>query len=324
MIYLPVSLMSESKCFTDFVSSIICDAVKFTDIYNQGICNQMQTLNLNPAQTIRPLKIDLQKNVIELPFWLTFPTGRKFPLYVNLEGKNLSFGTAFNILGTLDSSSPEGKKQQLLEIMKTHNCRIRPKAVGLTLFVRLYLADWFVHGVGGGLYEQITDYVIRKYCKVMKLNFGVATATMTLSLEINNQNSHLTDVQLKSRLRELKFNPEKLIDRSILDKPPVKSLLNTKNGLIKTANNPQITASRRKDAWQKLSRINKELLGYTAQTHKKMLKETDLWRRHKTSKEITNCREFFFGFFREQKLKSLANLEEVENENSLNCCSPSR
>ena len=181
-----------------------------------------------------------------------------------------------------------------------------------------------VHGVGGGLYEQITDYVIRKYCKVMKLNFGVATATMTLSLEINNQNSHLTDVQLKSRLRELKFNPEKLIDRSILDKPPVKSLLNTKNGLIKTANNPQITASRRKDAWQKLSRINKELLGYTAQTHKKMLKETDLWRRHKTSKEITNCREFFFGFFREQKLKSLANLEEVENENSLNCCSPSR
>ncbi len=47
---------------------------------------------------------------------------------------------------------------------------LRPKAVSLTTFIQLYLADWFVHGIGGSLYEPVTDYVIENY-------FGVSGMT---------------------------------------------------------------------------------------------------------------------------------------------------
>src|SRR5262249_56364097 len=40
--------------------------------------------------------------------------------------------------------------------------RIRPRALTLTLFVRLCLADAFIHGIGGGKYDQGTDPIVRR------------------------------------------------------------------------------------------------------------------------------------------------------------------
>jgi hypothetical protein len=174
MIYLPISMVSESKCFIDFVSSIICDAFRFADIYNQAILNQRQVFYLKPNQTLRSLKIDFQDKVVEIPFWLVYPSGKRLSLCVRLNGKNISFGSGFDVLGTFD----KGNMRQFIDLIETHNCRIRPKAVGLTLFSRLYLADWFIHGVGGGKYEYLTDYILREYYGISNLNFGIAAATM--------------------------------------------------------------------------------------------------------------------------------------------------
>ena len=197
IIYLPVSLMSQSDGFTGFVYSIIRDAVNFAGIYNRAIKNKQETDNLKPNQTIRLLKTDYLNNIIELPFWLVSKTGKRASLYVSLNGSSPRIGTVDNILATIDSSAD--KKQQLLDILSENKCMIRPKAVTLTLFTRLYPADLFVHGTGAENYEYITDHLIRDYYRIPRLSFGIATATMTLPADVNNRNPEIPTEVLNYR-----------------------------------------------------------------------------------------------------------------------------
>lgn len=197
IIYLPLSLMSQTSSFTDFVCSVICNAVGFVRVYNKAIKNKKQTDNLKPNQTIRPLKTDYLNNIIELPFWLVSQTRKRNSLYVSLNDRNVRIGTAENVAGTIDSSG--NKKQQLLEILRKNKCVIRPKAVTLTLFARLYLADLFVHGIGAGNYEYITNHLIRDYYRISKLDFGLVTATMTLPADANNRNPKISKKVLNYR-----------------------------------------------------------------------------------------------------------------------------
>ena len=39
---------------------------------------------------------------------------------------------------------------------------LAPKAVTLTLFARVFLADLFLHGVGGARYDEVTDGIMRR------------------------------------------------------------------------------------------------------------------------------------------------------------------
>ena len=194
---LPVSLMSQSDSFVDFVCSVICNAAGFVRIYNQAIKNKRKTDNLKPDQTIRLLKTDYLNNIIELPFWLIWQTGKRASLYVSLNDKNLRIGTADSIIGTIDPSCD--KKQQLIEILSKNKYVIRPKAVTLTLFARLYLADLFVHGTGSGNYEYITDHLIGDYYKISNVNFSIATATMSLPTDTENQNPEISQEILNYR-----------------------------------------------------------------------------------------------------------------------------
>ena len=56
--------------------------------------------------------------------------------------------------------------------------RLSPRALTLTTFIRLFIADNFVHGIGGGRYDQVSDQIIRDYFKVDPPAFSVTTATL--------------------------------------------------------------------------------------------------------------------------------------------------
>ncbi len=199
MIYLPVSLMSQTSSFVDFLYSIICDGVGFARAYNKAIKNKRQTANLKSNQTIRLLKTDYLNNIIELPFWLVPEIGKRASLYVSLNDNSLRIGRADKIVGTIDSSGD--KKQQLIEILRKNKCMIRPKAVTLTLFARLYLADLFVHGTGAANYKYITNRLIRDFYKITNLDFAIATANMTLPIGVNKQNMQITKAPLPRKNR---------------------------------------------------------------------------------------------------------------------------
>jgi len=56
-----------------------------------------------------------------------------------------------------------------------------------TLFARLCLAEAFLHGLGGGLYDRLTDDIIRRFFGVEPPGFVILTATCLLPLPVSGR-----------------------------------------------------------------------------------------------------------------------------------------
>ena len=307
IMYLPVSKLSESDAFIDFVLSIMLDAPSFAAAYNDAVTKLINELRINQRDAVQRLKLDKTAGLTELPFWLNLPNGKRTSLYVvSIKTDKIRIGTASTTLGKLDSASLSGKANQLKNMLQQSNYYLRPKAVSLTLFVRLFLADWFVHGIGGSLYEPVTDYIIENYYRIKPLRFGVATCTVTLPLP--NTIASPTDniSQLKHELHNIRHNPEKYVDESVRAEEPVVSLLEAKREKIAQAKDRSLPASLRKSAWSSLLRINQSLSEYARDAAITVQKKIAEFEKNKISQEVCNYREYFFGLFPESRLRKLA------------------
>src|SRR5207245_1778024 len=56
--------------------------------------------------------------------------------------------------------------------------RLSPRALTLTAVLRLLVADQFVHGIGGGQYDQVLDKLIARHFRLEPPRFSVTTATL--------------------------------------------------------------------------------------------------------------------------------------------------
>jgi hypothetical protein len=307
MIYLPISKLSESDAFIDFVISIIVEAPRFAETYNKAVIKQLRSSGINRRKTVPCLRLDRKKGRIMLPFWLQSPNGERTSLYVALEEINrIKIGSYTNMFDELDLSCRIGKADQLRNMLRRFGYRLRPKAVSLTAFIRLYLADWFIHGIGGSLYEPVTDYVIENYFGIRPLKYGVATCTQTLP-QLDSVASFTENIShLSHELHNIKHNPERYIDESLRTQEPVVSLLRVKKEKIAQAKNRSAPTSSRKSAWKSLMQINHSLSMYTENAARTIERKILEFEKNKVSYKVCDCREYFFGLFPENKLRQLS------------------
>jgi len=313
MLYLPVSLMSEGNLFWDFTGTIIKNAAAFADIYNKAISQQIRSMKVQPSHTIRPLKMDTKNKVTELPFWLVSSKGKRFSLLVSSKCRDkTSFGTNSQVLGQLKLKDLNKLPATLRRAVRKRGFLLRPKAVSLTLFARLCLADFFIHGIGGAGYEAITDYIIERYFSLENLHFGIVTATVTLPDYDNSDSTSIDLNNLKQQLRQVRFSPEKFIEDTILKTPSIKTLTERKNKLIKISRNPTLSNQVRKSAWQQIAQINSQLFKHAAPSFRQIERQINLLQLENIPAEISDYREFFFGLFPEYKLRNFVNLKQVK------------
>jgi len=301
MIYLPVSHLSQSKAFLEFTASIIKNAESFAVCYNSAIGKQIDGWKIKPHLTIRPLSIDSTDARIELPFWLLRKDAKRRTLFVQNKNSHKYLYADNNCMGPFETGTTE-KMQQILD---NSNYQIRPKAAVLTLFVRLFLADWFIHGIGGAKYEFVTDYLLRHYYQLKKIYFGIATTTMTLPVKKSAGIYSKNKQQLKKKIRELEYNPEKFLNKSLCDKEPVKSLVKEKKDLVRAAGNKNNPSDLRNSAWKSISGVNNKLLSFNKDYLKELNEKLELSEKLDASGDVLDYREFFFGLFTQTKLRKI-------------------
>ncbi|QEL19034.1 hypothetical protein [Limnoglobus roseus] len=86
--------------------------------------------------------------------------------------------------------------------------QLRPRALTLTLFARLCVGDFFLHGIGGGKYDEVTDQIIRDYFDLEPPVFQVVSATLLLPLP--HFAATADDVTRQTRLvRDIHWNPHR-------------------------------------------------------------------------------------------------------------------
>jgi hypothetical protein len=117
----------------------------------------------------------------EAPFWLdSLSDGTRRRAAVRLDGAGRfalesPSGDSFVLDPTADGWDAA---ERLHRWLVSHQLRLSPRALTLTAVLRLLVADQFVHGIGGGQYDQVLDGLISRHFAIDPPRFSVTTATL--------------------------------------------------------------------------------------------------------------------------------------------------
>ena len=157
---------------------LLSNAVDFAGIYNRALAEYRAAHGIdNPGRPMPDLSVSA--DCCETPFWLDDLKGqtrkragvKKVGSQWVLKGGGDGFGFEAGA-DLLDGAQRFGK------FLREHNLRLSPRALTLTMFLRLLVVDQFVHGIGGGRYEQVNDRVIERFFGIEPPAFCVTTATL--------------------------------------------------------------------------------------------------------------------------------------------------
>lgn len=215
---LRVSRLSQTEAFRRFAAHTLADLPRFAAAYNAAVRAYRTANRTDSANHPAP-----ELAAGEAPFWVR----------IGADGRRARATAA---------SDPT---------------QLRPRALTLTLFARVCLGDFFIHGIGGGKYDEVTDDIIRNYFGVEPPAYQVLSATLHLPLPGFPASG--ADVARRERLvRDLHWNPQRHLTESAASRPEVRALLKEKEQLA-AVEPPYADHPARREWFRRLQRVTGRL-----------------------------------------------------------------
>lgn len=174
-----VSPLCLSEPYLLFVHHVLARAEQFASDYNAALEQFRQENKIRtPGRPMPNLKISADS--CEVPFWLdSLVDGTRSRATVVRSGDQWGI-------------RPEGREEFRFDPavngwdaaghfamwLRRNGLRLSPRALTLTCVLRLLVSDQFVHGIGGGQYDQVLDLLIEKHFRLEPPRFSVTTATL--------------------------------------------------------------------------------------------------------------------------------------------------
>ena len=207
---LPVSRLAETNAFAAFARHILGDLPRFREAYNAAIRAYREA---NDVRSLNHPAPELGPD--EAPFWVRTAAGRR------------------------ERAKPASGLESL-----------RPRALTLTLFARVCLGDFFIHGIGGGKYDEVTDAIIRDYFGVEPPAYQVLSATLHLPLP--GFPATAADLErAERRVRDLTWNPQDVL-------PPMLPAVRRKASLV-AAEPPRGERASRREWFRELHDLTEQM-----------------------------------------------------------------
>jgi len=241
---LPISQLADSKAFRLFVAAMLLRHEELFAAYNDSLAEYRRAYReRSAAQPVPDLARDGRR--IETPFWVWRSGERRRRLWVEARGDGL----------VLSADREEiGDAAQVADLRKA-GWKIRPRVLSMTLFVRMVVADTFIHGLGGALYDQITDGIFERLFRVRPPEMVLASCTVRLPLK----GFPATERDLARALRAMRdwrYNPDRMMGKSALARPEARVLIEEKRRLIASRG---ATREDRRRAFLRIHEINDAL-----------------------------------------------------------------
>ncbi|GAH49215.1 unnamed protein product, partial [marine sediment metagenome] len=199
---IPFSQICNSDEFLSFFLEITKNIKSFSKIYNNKSDEYRKLFKIRNRAQPSPNLI-IKENLIEAPFWIWEEGDQRRKIFILGEKEkkylyNDSYGKIFLV-------EKDGLKSlsSLKAFLKEKKLKIRPKALLLTLYNRLFISDLFIHGLGGAKYDLVTDEIIREFFKVEPPHFLVASCTLHLNFKSSPSASDFKISALKKKIRDL-------------------------------------------------------------------------------------------------------------------------
>lgn len=285
---LSLSAICKTASFARFVVAILYDLRRFQQIYNTALHEYRRVHKLRSETHPAPDLDNISAN-LESPFWLwSMENPKRQPMFVRETSAGLLLTNKAGVkVGPIRANHFEKAVEQLQNAQRS-GIKIRPRALATTLFLRLAVADLFIHGIGGAKYDQATDVIAERFFGVTPAPYMTATATLHLPIRCDVSDLTLQIREKNRALRDLIFNPQRFIEDGNANK-----LIDERDSWIQQAPTRGDGKQRRAE----IIRLNRELQPFVAEVRQQTEAELrELQRRQRTNIAATS-REFSFVLF---------------------------
>lgn len=207
-----ISYIVQSKGYYRYILYLIRHLRNFTKVYNDAVSHCKR-------KDYQPVKfLNHQADWYELPFWLG-QNSKRYPVYVKRDEELIHFYSeeadtdiSINIHNRNDAEIVQALGDSLT---------LYPKATTLTLMIRLFLCDVFVHGTGAIEYEKVNNKILHNFFSLeYKPYFYGVTGDIWLPLPGHEGVHDGLEKEYKRKqkwLEEADRDPEKFIPRVLAE-----------------------------------------------------------------------------------------------------------
>ena len=204
---IPLSRMLYDESAKAFFVHLLDDLPRFHSIYNDCVRAYRRQHGLH-SKTHPVPDLAADGDLLEAPFWLHHARQRsRHRFFVRRNGNQIHL--CFDLKGS-QITFFGGFAELLDSLPGTTEC-IQTRALTTTMFARLFLCDLFIHGIGGGIYDELTDTIIRRYFGIEPPTYMVISGTLRLPLPTFPA-TPATRRQLQREFRDLHWNPQRYVD----------------------------------------------------------------------------------------------------------------
>ncbi len=221
----PIGHLCDATAFGLFVRHCVLNAEALWASYNH--CRDAYRTRhkiRNQAQPV--LKLQRQDTSLELPFWIYRSNSKavveRKRLWVCKQNKSILLSDHHEAeLRTVAVELPLAEEQLPIawNAFVRSGISIRPRALMTTLYLRCFVADLFVHGIGGGTYDELTDDIMRDWLGIVPPTFLTSSASLHLPFVANKEVRSIDPVAsgltIERELQLIRSVPERFLDPSI-------------------------------------------------------------------------------------------------------------
>lgn len=282
-----------------FLADLLLNADRFAACYNASLSEYRRAQNIRSPD--RPLP-DLARDEgrIETALWIYQPLQRRRRLWVEpREDRLLCYADAMPV-GELSVRALDREPDSAVAGLRPW--LIRPRALALTLWIRLLACDLFVHGIGGAKYDRITDDIFRGYYGCEPPEYVCVSATLRSPWPM----FAVTEADVadaRRRVRDWRFNPQ----RYCPDLPP--ALLAEREDLIRRSDRlwqARGPRQQRREVFTAIRAVNAALTNSRPDVGHDLAARCDRLARQAESNAIAAGREYFYALQPGARLEMLA------------------
>jgi hypothetical protein len=293
---IPVSIMSGTQAFAYFLLDLLDRLPTVHEHYNAVVREYRLQHGIRSRHHPVP---DLGQDGawLEAPFWAWRQgQNRRQRLYVRSDSEMVNLRAGPESWPSLPgpTRNPPQARLESLKALRAHGYKIRPRALSNTLFARLFLADLFVHGIGGGKYDELTDEVMRRVYGLEPPGFLVLSATLLLPFP--RRSCTEDDCRnLSHALRDLTWNPQRHLPENPQEE--AQKLAREKNLLIDQKGMDG------RQRYHQLREVTGRLRGLLAAEEQILQEKVSLCRHQVETNAILGRRDFAFCLYPEETLR---------------------
>lgn len=316
---LPVSELCRLPTVMVFMGWLLAHARQLHEAYNATLTDYRRTHRQRGRARPMPdlvMRIDNPSDGpwFEVPWWIwSRDDPRRRRVFANASTSGMLVLSDMETLRVELPISPEtspSKWVDALSRMEEHALRLRPRAIITTLVARLLVADVFVHGIGGAVYDQLTDDLVRRLTGCDPPRYAVVSGTLRLPVdaifgEIAASDPGAELARVHHALRDLEFHPERHLVPTAAQPEHVRELIAQKARWIETFPTPTLAQRRCRE----IRASNDRLAYHTQPVRSELLGRVGPLAAGLRAQKLLQSREYPWCFFTEKTLKMFLLLE---------------